>query len=169
MAHLAGYSCKPLLMPYMMYKPITLCLQGGFGGQPQRRPQQQQQQQRESANLYTASSPVASLSSRKFPGATARHVWLIKMYAPWCGHCKGMVSAMETLAKELSGVVKVKKHTSMRQQTHTSTLIQSWLQCCVLMSSSRTWACLQADGYTSSIAGHAACCLMCAQCISEQM
>lgn len=35
--------------------------------------------------------------------------WLIKFYAPWCGHCKHMLPAYETLATELRGVINVAK------------------------------------------------------------
>jgi hypothetical protein len=47
--------------------------------------QRQQQPAREKKNLYTPKSAVTHLSARKFPGATARHVWLVEFYVPWCG------------------------------------------------------------------------------------
>lgn len=74
----------------------------GFGKQPQQR-----QPARESADLYDAKSPVTKLSQTKFPKASSRHVWLIEMYAPWCGHCQALVPGYEQLARELAGVVKV--------------------------------------------------------------
>ncbi|KAG5187864.1 heat shock protein 40 like protein [Tribonema minus] len=77
---------------------------GGGGGQRQ---QAQQQQQRPSADLYDARSPVQHLAASKFPGVGARHIWLVEFYAPWCGHCQGMVPTLEALAKELAGIVKV--------------------------------------------------------------
>jgi len=44
-------------------------------------------------------SGVANLCDTHFPDATSEKVWLVKFYAPWCGHCKAMIPAMKELGK----------------------------------------------------------------------
>ena len=75
-----------------------------FGGGPGKR---QQQRGRPQENLYGSSSPVSSLGQGKFPGHDARHIWLVEFYAPWCGHCRKAVPAVESAAKKLKGIAKV--------------------------------------------------------------
>jgi protein disulfide-isomerase-like protein len=60
-------------------------------------------------------SDVVVLTSENFEhltqastGATTGD-WLIKFYAPWCGHCKTMAPAYEEVATQLKGEVNVAK------------------------------------------------------------
>jgi protein disulfide-isomerase-like protein len=62
-----------------------------------------------------AASDVVILDSKNFEhltqassGATTGD-WLIKFYAPWCGHCKTLAPIYEEVAKQLKGEVNVAK------------------------------------------------------------
>lgn len=43
---------------------------------------------------------VANLCESHFPDTNSDKVWLVKFYAPWCGHCTAMKPAFEQLGKE---------------------------------------------------------------------
>lgn len=65
--------------------------------------------------LSIAKSNVIVLTSNNFEhdtqassGSTTGD-WLIKYYAPWCGHCNKMAPMYDELAKELDGSVNVAK------------------------------------------------------------
>jgi protein disulfide-isomerase-like protein len=53
---------------------------------------------------------------------TANPLWLLKFYAPWCGHCKSLSPILDTAAKQLVGKLSIGKIdcTSEKQlcQTH---------------------------------------------------
>jgi protein disulfide-isomerase-like protein len=58
----------------------------------------------------TGSSDVVILSDANFKSSiSAGGVWLIKFYAPWCGHCKKMAPTYEQVATNLKGKVNVAK------------------------------------------------------------
>lgn len=39
----------------------------------------------------------------------ANGLWLLKFFAPWCGHCKRLAPVLEEVAKELSGKLAIGK------------------------------------------------------------
>lgn len=47
------------------------------------------------------------MSAAKFPGKSAKHVWLVKFYSPGCTHCRQAAPKIEALAQKLEGAVKV--------------------------------------------------------------
>jgi len=62
-----------------------------------------------------SASEVVVLTSKNFEhltqastGATTGD-WLVKFYAPWCGHCKTLAPTFDKVAEELKGVVNVAK------------------------------------------------------------
>jgi len=50
---------------------------------------------------------VSNLRQGKFPGHTARSVWAVEFYAPWCAHCKQLASVWEALAGQAEGLFRV--------------------------------------------------------------
>ena len=82
---------------------------GGSGGRRRQRQQQQQQPPREKEDLYDSKkhAHVKNLKQKKYPDSNAKNVWLIKFYAPWCGHCKKFVQDLDRLGKDLDGFVRV--------------------------------------------------------------
>ena len=77
---------------------------GGMGGGGFR---QQQQRQQPQGPLYDKASGVTNLRADKFPDASAKHVWMVEFYAPWCQHCQRMKPEYVSLARELKGYAKV--------------------------------------------------------------
>ncbi|XRA97690.1 thioredoxin [Pycnococcus provasolii] len=48
-----------------------------------------------------AASSVVVLTDETFDAKTAKGVWLVDVYAPWCGHCKQLEPTWNKLAEEL--------------------------------------------------------------------
>eukprot|EP00052_Salpingoeca_macrocollata_P005618 m.48434 g.48434 ORF g.48434 m.48434 type:complete len:230 (+) comp14958_c0_seq4:30-719(+) len=65
--------------------------------------------------VAAAESDVITLSNEDFEHNTQASTgsttgpWFIKMYAPWCGHCRSMAPAWDELASRLKGRVNVAK------------------------------------------------------------
>lgn len=84
---------------------------GGFPNQFQQQQQQshqhrQQQQQQQVSDLYTSSSPIKSLSSKKFPDEKSKYIWFVQFYSPSCSHCQQFVKSFEKIATEIKDIVK---------------------------------------------------------------
>lgn len=61
----------------------------------------------------TPHSEVVELNSNNFESTVkqdpANGLWLLKFYAPWCGHCKQMAPKLEKVAAYLEGKMAIGK------------------------------------------------------------
>ncbi|KAL5116939.1 hypothetical protein ACEQ8H_005156 [Pleosporales sp. CAS-2024a] len=59
--------------------------------------------------MYTKKSGVLSITGMDYDRLIARsnYTSIVEFYAPWCGHCKNLKPAYETVAKSLAGIAKV--------------------------------------------------------------
>ncbi|KDO25475.1 hypothetical protein SPRG_09418 [Saprolegnia parasitica CBS 223.65] len=76
----------------------------GFGGFGQQR---QHPQRGPPPPLYAKESDVTRLSPKKFPGKSAKNEWLVQFYRASDKKCIKFKPAMESIAKDLRGRVKV--------------------------------------------------------------
>jgi thioredoxin domain-containing protein 5 len=54
-------------------------------------------------------SDVEILTAENFEEKTKTGFWFVKFYAPWCGHCKKMIPAWNSLATQLKGKANIAK------------------------------------------------------------
>lgn len=61
------------------------------------------------AGLYSTADGVYPLTDDNYVKTVGggANVWLIEVYADWCGHCKAAVPAVKAAAKALAGIAKV--------------------------------------------------------------
>eukprot|EP01104_Vermistella_antarctica_P009174 TRINITY_DN2337_c1_g1_i4.p1 TRINITY_DN2337_c1_g1~~TRINITY_DN2337_c1_g1_i4.p1 ORF type:complete len:382 (+),score=80.79 TRINITY_DN2337_c1_g1_i4:170-1315(+) len=56
-----------------------------------------------SATPTEEADDVIVLNSNNFDSSTSEGIWLVELYAPWCGHCKRLAPVWSTLATQLKG------------------------------------------------------------------
>ena len=54
-----------------------------------------------------AASSVVVLTDETFDAKTAKGVWLVDVYAPWCGHCKALEPKWDELAEKFAPVESI--------------------------------------------------------------
>eukprot|EP00898_Chlorokybus_atmophyticus_P005112 jgi/Chlat1/5601/Chrsp369S05374 len=87
---------------------------GGFGGfgasGGDQQPPRSQQFRSQGGNLYAGSKVVTPLTHKKFNKEVAGSettTWLVKFYLSSCGHCRAAKPAVEQVATELQGLIRV--------------------------------------------------------------
>ena len=74
------------------------------------------------ASSASACGQVVELTDDTFDRAVTNNgIWLVKFYAPWCGHCQEMAPVMEAAAKDLPsqvhfGKVDATVHTALKDR-----------------------------------------------------
>eukprot|EP00941_MAST-03F_sp_MAST-3F-sp1_P003782 g3782.t1 len=70
--------------------------------------------------ISCSSASVVTIDHNQFDSLIGEDQWLIKFYAPWCGHCQRLVPVFKEVAEELEGAVKVGKVDATQERTLTA-------------------------------------------------
>ena len=58
------------------------------------------------SSMYDSNSAVVQLTAKDF-NKVKTGIWLVELYAPWCGHCQRLTPEYEKAAKGLKGIANI--------------------------------------------------------------
>ena len=59
------------------------------------------------ALLCGAAAKVTVLTQENFDSETKNGLWLVKFYAPWCGHCQALEPVIEEASGQVEGILRI--------------------------------------------------------------